>query len=94
MNIQLTTNMIYYIVIIVIIGKAIKPLIKKNRKTILPLLLMLCGVLLALLVDGLNGELELGNSILQGLISSIIAQYGFDKVKDFTKKGLDSVWKG
>lgn len=92
MNITLTQNMIYYVVIIIVLGKAIKPLIKKNRKIILPLILMLLGMLLAVLVDSLNGSSMLGNSILQGLISSVIAQYGFDKVKDFTKRGLD-VWK-
>ena len=93
MNISLTTNMIYYIVIIVILGKAIKPLIKKNRKTILPLILMAFGVVLALFVDKLNGGADLGNSVLQGLISSIFAQYGFDKVKDFASKGIEDVWK-
>lgn len=91
MNFTLTQNMVYYIVIIIIVGKAIKPLIKKKRKTILPLVLMALGVLLALLVDKLNGSTSLGNSILQGLISSIVAQYGFDKVKDLTKKGVDDV---
>lgn len=91
MNISLTTNMIYYIVIIVILGKAIKPLIKKNRKTILPFILMVFGVVLAVSVDKLNGGADLGNSVLQGLISSIIAQYGFDKIKDLTKKGVDDV---
>ena len=33
MNITLSQNMVYYIVITVIAGKALKPLIKKNRKT-------------------------------------------------------------
>ncbi len=91
MNITLSTNMIYYILVIVVVGKAIKPLIKKNRKTVLPLILMLVGVFLAVLIDNLNGCCELGNSVLQGLISSIVAQYGFDKVKDFASKGLNNV---
>ena len=52
---------------------------------------MAFGVVLALFVDKLNGGADLGNSVLQGLISSIFAQYGFDKVKDFTSKGLEDV---
>ena len=93
MNITLTTNMIYYIIIITVIGKVIKPLIKKNRKIILPLILMVFGVILALVVGKLNGEATLGNSVLQGLISSIVAQFGFDKVKDLANNGIDNVWK-
>ena len=93
MNITLSQNMVYYIVIIVITGKALKPLIKKNRKIILPLILMAFGVCLAFFVGKLNGSTQVGNDILQGLISSIVAQYGFDKVKDMTTKGLDDVWK-
>ena len=91
MNITLTTNMIYYIIIITVIGKAIKPLIKKNRKIILPLILMAFGVVFALVVGKLNGEATLGNSVLQGLISSIVAQFGFDKVKDLANNGIDNV---
>lgn len=91
MNITLTTNMIYYIIIITVLGKAIKPLIKKNRKTILPLILVAFGVILALVVGKLNGDLTLGNSALQGLISSIVAQFGFDKVKDMANKGIENV---
>ena len=91
MNITLTTNMIYYIIIITVIGKVIKPLIKKNRKIILPLILMVFGVILALVVGKLNGEATLGNSVLQGLISSIVAQFGFDKVKDLANNGIDNV---
>lgn len=93
MNLTLSQNMIYYIVIIVITGKALKPMIKKKRKTILPLILMAFGVCLAFAVGKLNGSTQVGNDILQGLISSIVAQFGFDKVKDMTIKGLDDVWK-
>ena len=89
MNLTLSVNMIYYVVIIVMIGKALKPLIKKNRKTVLPLLLMVIGGALGFAVAKLNGEADIGNNILQGLISSIIAQYGFDKVKDMATKGLE-----
>ena len=83
--------MAYYVVIILVIGKVIKPLIKKNRKTILPLILILIGSLLSVIVGKLNGGADIGNMIIQGAISSIVAQFGFDKVKEMLTKGVDDV---
>ena len=91
MNITITQNMAYYVVIILVIGKVIKPLIKKNRKTILPLILILIGSLLSVIVGKLNGGADIGNMIIQGAISSIVAQFGFDKVKEMLTKGVDDV---
>ena len=91
MNITITQNMAYYVVIILVIGKAIKPLIKKHRKTILPLVLILIGSLLSVIIGKLNGAADIGNLILQGAIASIIAQFGFDKVKEMLSKGVDDV---
>ena len=93
MNLTLSSNMIYYVVVIVFFGKAIKPLIKKNRKSILPIILMIFGAMLAFIVGKLNGNIETGNSILQGVISSLVAQYGFDKIKDIANKGVNDVWE-
>ena len=83
--------MAYYVVIILVIGKVIKPLIKKNRKTLLPLILILIGSLLSVIVGKLNGRADIGNMIIQGSISSIVAQFGFDKVKEMLTKGVDDV---
>lgn len=91
MNITLTQNMIYFTLIILVIGKTLKPLIKKNRKVKLPLILMAIGIALSVIVGKLNGGSEFGNMAIQGLISSIVAQFGFDKVKDLLTKGVDDV---
>lgn len=90
MNLTLSNNMIYYTLIIIVVGKALKPLIKKNRKVILPIILMVFGGVLAFGVNYFNGAPDpLGNTILQGVISSLVAQYSFDKIKDMITKGVE-----
>lgn len=90
MNLTLSQNMIYYTLIIIIVGKALKPLITKNRKVILPIILMIFGGALAFGVNYFNGSPALiGNTILQGIISSLVAQYSFDKIRDIITKGVD-----
>ena len=90
MNLTLSQNMIFYVLTIVVFGKTIKPLIKKHRKTVLPLLLLGFGVGLSLGVNFLNGNLLIGDALLQGIISSIVAQYSFDKVKEMLKDGVNN----
>jgi len=88
MNFILSTNSMYYVLIIVIFGKAVKPLITKHRKIILPALLMVFGILLSVGVNYFNGNTLIGNAILEGIVSSIVAQFSFDKVKDIMSKGV------
>jgi len=88
MILTLSQNMIFYVLIIIIFGKTIKPLIKKHRKIILPIILMIFGIGLSVFVSYLDGGLLIGTAILQGTICSIVAQFSFDKVKEIIKDGV------
>ena len=98
MTLNITPYMSYIVVIVVAIGKWIKPWFegktfgKKNlpsTKLLTPILLTL-SVLLGYLFGTLIYKTPVGEALIQGLVSGIITEWGYDSVKSFMSKGKDA----
>ena len=84
----LTTNMIMVAIIVALIGKLIKQLVfkkspEKARKILLPVILIVIGIGAMCLIEYLNKGSSYGTAVLQGLFSSVFAQFIYDKYHDW-----------
>lgn len=84
----LTTNMIMVAIIVALLGKLIKELVfkkapEKVRKILLPAVLIVIGVGAMCLIEFMNKGHSYGTATLQGLFSSVFAQFIYDKYHDW-----------